>query len=120
MKPETIIQNGQTYVLVQPEVYQSLVEDAEMLQDIQAYDAAKARQEEAFPLDVMDSIDTGEHPVRAFRLHRDMSQKELAEKAGLERVTITQIETRARKGTVEQYKAIAKVLNVNVDSILSE
>jgi len=49
---ERLTKDGQTFVLVPEDVYEDLQEDAEMLADIQAFDAAESRNEEEFPAEL--------------------------------------------------------------------
>lgn len=64
------------------------IEDLEMLDDIQAYDEAKARNDEYFPIELVDRLIDGENSVRVFREYRGMTCEELAGAAGLELGTI--------------------------------
>jgi len=58
------------------------------------------------------------HPVFSIRKHRGLTAAALAKKSGVGRVTTTHIENRTRRGTVENYKALAKALGVSVDNII--
>ena len=42
--------------------------------DIVAYDVAKKRNEESFPLGVVDRLIGGENPLKAFREYRGLTQ----------------------------------------------
>src|SRR3970040_1168333 len=63
----------------------SLVEQAEMLQDIRDYDDAKSAlekgDEELIPSQVVYAILDGENPIRVWREYRGMPQHELVEEA---------------------------------------
>lgn len=89
-----------------------------MLDDVVAYDAAKANPDEVIPGAVVDAILDGDNPVKVWRKHRGLSQSKLAGLCGTTQAYIAQIETRKRKGSAEVYKAIAEALNVDVDDLL--
>jgi hypothetical protein len=66
-----IEQDGRrTAVIVPIEEYQRLVDAAEMLADVRAYDEAKARGGEHFPAALLDRILADENKVPVFREHR--------------------------------------------------
>ena len=70
------------------------------------------------PLSVVKAELKGMHPVRALREWRKLTAAALAKKSGLSRITVTHIENRTRKGTVENYKALAEALGVTIDSVV--
>lgn len=53
-------------------------------------------------------------PVKIIRKHRGMTQEQLADKAGISRPYLTEIETRRKDGSVRAIKALAQVLAVDV------
>lgn len=57
---EHVIREGTPFVIVPEELFDQLVQDAEMLRDIKAYDVAKARiktgKAEFFPAEVMSAF----------------------------------------------------------------
>jgi hypothetical protein len=69
------------------ETYLQLVEKAEMLQDIQDYDNAKAAlargDDELIPSEVVYAILDGENAIKVWREYRGLSQEEVAESAGI-------------------------------------
>ncbi len=94
-------------------------EDAEaLLSDEALYDLAEAANEESFPLDVVKRLLAGENPIRVYRNHRGITQTELATKAGINAVYLSQIETGKRTGSAKTLTALAKALNVTVDDLL--
>jgi DNA-binding XRE family transcriptional regulator len=104
------------------ETFQRLIEEAEMLQDIRAYDEAKealARGEELIPGEVTYAILDGEHPVRVWREYRGMTQRELAEATGISMAYLSQIETGKRKGSTEVLVKISSALHVALDDIVA-
>ena len=58
MRIETIIRKGNAYAVIPVKALQKLMEDAEMLADVKAYDAAKTRlqagEDELIPLEITE------------------------------------------------------------------
>ena len=99
-----------------------LVEEAEMLQDVRAYDEAKkaiAAGEELIPSEVTYAILDGINPVRVWREHRGLTQQQLAEAVGISVPYLSQIESGKRRGSAEVLAAIAKQLGLSLDDIVS-
>ena len=121
MKYEIIQKEGNSYAVIPVEMYQQLLEDSEMLADIKAYDQAKTRQEESFPLDIIEKISiNGEHPLKVWREYRHFTQQQLAEAVGgISKVDISDIESGKKTVSQEIFEAIANILNVDIDMISS-
>lgn len=117
MKMEIIERKGKQFAVVPLKAFERLVDEAEMLEDIRAYDAAKARKEESFPAAVADRLAGGEHPIRVFREYRGMTQQMLAKKARISRPYLTEMETGRKQGSVTVLKAIARALGLELDDI---
>lgn len=104
--------------------YLQLLEQAEMLEDIRDYDAAKAALEngddELIPAEVVYAILDGENPIKVWREYRGLTQQQLADNAGISKPYISQIETGKRTGTTEVLSAIAKALNVSLDEVVNK
>ena len=113
-KPEWAILPYEEYLL--------LLEQAEMLEDIRDYDAAKAELEkgndELIPSEVVFAILDGENPIKVWREYRGMTQQQLADAAGISKPYLSQIETGKRTGATEILSAIAKALNVSLDEVV--
>lgn len=89
-------------------------EDAE---DRAALLAARASEEEALPLNLVNRLFAGKHPVKVYRERRDLTQQALAQLSGLSKVYISQIETGKRGGSTKALTRIARVLNVSLDDL---
>jgi DNA-binding XRE family transcriptional regulator len=101
--------------------YVRLKEEAEMMHDIADYDAAVEALEEGeelIPGDVMFAILDGENPIRVWRHYRELTQQELADRAGISKPYLSQIETGKRIGTAEVLAAIANALGVTIDDLI--
>jgi DNA-binding XRE family transcriptional regulator len=122
MTVQIIKKDGQPEWAVIPyETYQRLAEDAEMLQDIRDYDEARKAVEEGeelVPSHVVDAILDGENPIRVWRKHRGLTQRQLAEAAGISVPYLSQIELGERKGSTDVLVAIAKALDLALDDIV--
>jgi DNA-binding XRE family transcriptional regulator len=94
-----------------------------MLQDIQDYDSAKAAlargDDELIPSEVVYAILDGANAIKVWREYRGMSQQEVAESAGISVPYLSQLETNKRRGSLEVLSAIAKILKVSIDNILT-
>ena len=84
------------------------------------FDRAVDENEESFPIAVVDRIVAGESPIRVYREHRRMTQKEVAEAAGISPLYLSQIERATRTGSVATLAAIAKALDVELDELISD
>ena len=120
---QLIVRDGKPEWAVLPyDMYLRLVEEAEMLQDVRDYDAAKAAlasgEEELVPGEVVFALLDGENPIKVWRNYRGLTQVELAREAGISVPYLSQIETNKRTGTTEVLRAIAKALKLTLDDIV--
>jgi len=90
--------------------------------DIQAYDAAKNRNEEIFPAELgvklTDATRAGSSLVPVWREYREMTQTALAEASGVNRVYLSEIESGKKPGSVEALKRIADALQIGLDDLV--
>jgi len=122
MSAQFIEIEGKQVVVISADDYRALLEKAEMLDDVAAYDRAKAAlmagDDELVPAVVAHAILDGESPVRVWRQHREMSQVQLAEAADISQAYLAQIETGKREGTVALYRSLADALGVDLDDLV--
>ena len=119
MNLETVERNNRKFVLVPIERYNQLLADLEMLKDIRDFRSAKAVDEETFPAEVINRLILNEeNPIKVYREHRGLTQQQLADKVGIQRAYLAEIETRRKSGSVKTLKATAAVLDVDLASIL--
>lgn len=101
--------------------YDRLRAAAEDLADLQALDRAKAQlaagEVELIPAAFANRLLDGENPLRVYRDLRALTQALLAEMAGVGRVTIAEIETGRKQGSVSTLRALASALNVTLDDL---
>lgn len=122
MNVQIIEKDGNPEWAVVPYVtYQQLLEDAEMLQDVQDYDAAMqaiADGEELIPGEVVYALLDGENPIRVWREYRGMTQPQLAKVAEISVPYLSQLETGKRKGSTDVLLAVAKGLDLTLDDLI--
>jgi DNA-binding XRE family transcriptional regulator len=119
MNIQFIEHNGQRqYAIVPAELYEELVEKAEMLDDIKAFDASLTQDEELIPHDVLQRIVAGESKLKVWREYRGFTQIDLSKQASVSQPTIAQLETGQRTGTLAMLKKLAKVLHVDIDDLI--
>ena len=104
-------------VVISRNEYDRLLEAAEDLADLQAYDRAMAAGGEGLPHAFMVRLIEGDSPVRVFRDWRGLSQAEAARRAGVHRVQLHDLEAGKKRGSVDTLKAIATALDVALDDI---
>lgn len=119
MSVQFIEQNGQKqYAVVPVADYEKLLEKAEMLDDIAAYDQALASEDELVPAEVVNRLLNGENKIKVWREHRGLTQSGLAESCNMAQASIAQMESGKRTGTVVVLKKIAEALNVDLDDLV--
>jgi DNA-binding XRE family transcriptional regulator len=119
MRVETITRKGKEFAVIPVKDLQKLMDDAEMLADVRAYDAAKARLEdgddELIPLEVTERRLRGEAALRIWREYRQFTQEQLAKRSKVSRALIAAIETNRKTGSVSTWKKLGAALDVSWD-----
>lgn len=121
-KVRIIEKNGKPAFAVIPidlwERVREAAEDAEDALDLERLD----RDDDGFrvPLEVVESVVAGMHPVRAWRESRGLTQEALAEQAGVSAPYVSQIESGKRIGAVRTLRRIAAALEVPLDELTRE
>jgi DNA-binding XRE family transcriptional regulator len=124
MSIQIIERNGKPEWAVVPyDAYLQLVEQAETLQDIRDYDSAKAAlergEEELIPSEVVYALLDGQKPIKVWREYRSLTQRQLAEAAGISIPYLSQLETGKRKGSTKVLTLIAKTLRLSLDAVVA-
>jgi len=121
MRIEKLTRKGKEFAVIPVEDLQKLMDDAEMLADVRAYDAAKGRIErgddELIPLTITERRLAGESPVRIWRDHRALTQEELAKVSKVSRGMIAAIEAGHKTGGIATLKKLAAALKVDLDNL---
>jgi DNA-binding XRE family transcriptional regulator len=106
--------------------YEGLMRRIEDVEDNATIDRLEARIEtEGFaaatadylPVEVVERLLAGEHPVRVWRAHRGMTRETLAAAAGVSPSYLTEIETRRKPGSFDAMTRLAGALKVSLDDI---
>ena len=120
-KPQIIYQDGKPAFAVLPwkqyAFFKKHVDEAD-LTDEELMTLAELDGDEVIPMYVSERLSAGDHPVKVFRDYRGMTQKELAEAAGISPEYVSQIESRKKQGSIGTLKAIAQVLSLDLDDVV--
>ena len=122
MKVQTINRDGKPeYVVLPWAEYQALLEAAEDAIDGALLDAFRQKlatgQEETIPATIVDMLLAGANPIKVWREYRGLTQDALANRAGISKAYLCQIETGKREGAIKTLRAIATALGVTVDEL---
>ena len=108
-------------VSIPVEEYQRLLAIADGASDRLAYDRAvealRAGDDELVPAEFAKRLIAGEAPVRVWREYRDLTQVALAEKSGVNRVQISNIESGTKSGSIDTLRKLADALGVALDDL---
>lgn len=118
---QIIEKNGKPEFAVIPyERFQRLLQLAEDAEDIAAAEKVLSNtHDELVPHEVVERLVVGnDHPLRIWREYRGITQDTLAQKAGIGKSYISQIESGKKPGSVRVLSRIAEHLNVDVDDLL--
>lgn len=124
MSAQIIEKNGKAEFAVVPiDEYNLLLEKAEELDDVTAFDKAmhelKVDQDELVPVEIAKRLVSGkESRLKIWREFRGMTQKRLAEQAGISQGQVALIEGGKREGKVSVLKDLANALNVDLDDLV--
>ncbi len=120
MKAQIIEKDGHPEFAVIPYAdYQHFLElledeaDARVIAEF--HEAYTAGREFMVPDEILRRELAGESPIKLWRERRGLTQQELAEKAGISKPYLSQIETGKRQGTVETLSALASSLDIPLD-----
>jgi len=96
------------------DLYERMLDALDDVEAVRAYDAFKAAPQEMLPAEMVDRIIDGENPVKVWREHRGLTQQALADKAGLSKPCVSQIEASKRLPSARTYLRLADALEINV------
>lgn len=103
-------------------MFMKTLSEIEMLEDIRDYDLIlkqiETGEEELIPSEVLYAILDGENPIRVWRRYRQLTQRQLAQMAGISVPYLSQLETGKRSGTAQVLIAIAAALQLSLEEIL--
>ena len=118
---QIIEKDGQpAFAVVPSEIWERVRGLVEDLGDVAAFDAAMAAGDGfRIPFAVVKAeFEEGLHPVRAWREHRRLTQDRLAQRAGISKAYLSQIEGGKRAGSTATLRKLAGALQVPVGVLL--
>lgn len=98
--------------------YEALKQRVEDLEDSVA--GRQADDGSRIPLAVVKEELEGAHPVRAWRRHRGLTQRELASTAGISLSLVNEIEVGKKTGSIKTLRRLAETLDTTVDCLLDD
>ena len=111
--------HGKKAVVLSMESYEKIIEQLEDLDDIKSYIEHHDFGEETLPFSLVEElINSQESKVKIIRKYRNMTVAELAKAASITEGYLSQIENNKRTGTVEIYKKLSKVLDIDIELII--
>ena len=76
--------------------------------------------DDSLPSDILDTLAAGQDSrVKILRKHRDLTQNELAKKAGISRPYLAEIETGTKDGSISAFKQLAEALDVDIALLIA-
>jgi len=108
---------NKTHVVIAVKEYNRLIDIAEMESDVRDYDQIMADDDEVIPSELVERLVGPDSNLAIWREYRGFTQDQLAEKAGVSKPYISMIESRRRTPSVATLKAIADVLDVDIDDL---
>jgi len=114
-------EGNREYAIVPIDLWERVQHLFEAMEDVRIHDAAVA-DDDGFriPAAVLDAQLEGDHPIKAWRDHRRLTQDALATAAGVSKPYLSQIENRKRDGSVEVLRALATALAVPLDLLVED
>jgi DNA-binding XRE family transcriptional regulator len=101
--------------------YEALLEALEDAADVAALRAAEAAVErgesELLPIEMVERLLAGDHPVRVWRRHRGMTAHRLAHAADLAPSYLSEIETGKKPGSFAAMARLARALGVAMEDL---
>ena len=107
-----------TFAVVPIDLYERMLDALDDVEAVKAYDALKADPQEMLPAEMVDRIIDGENLVKVWREHRGLTQQALADKAGLSKPYISQVEAAKRIPSAKAYRSLADALGIEVADLL--
>jgi DNA-binding XRE family transcriptional regulator len=121
MRVEKITRRGKEFAVLPMDDLKKLLGDVELLADVRAYDAVKARlerrEDEVIPLEIIERRLAGESTIKIWREHRGLTQEELAKASEVSRPMIAAIEARHKQGGIATLKKLAAALKVDLENL---
>ena len=117
---QIILKDGHPeYAVIPIQDYRRMVASLGDIADVAVIDRALREDKagESIPGEVVDAIIDGAPPLRAWRLYRKFTLVSLAERAGISRSYLSQIENGNKPGTLGAYRRLAAVLGAEPEDL---
>ena len=117
---QIILKDGHPeYAVIPIQDYRRMVASLGDIADVAVIDRALREDKagESIPGEVVDAIIDGAPPLRAWRLYRKFTLVLLAERAGISRSYLSQIENGNKPGTLGAYLRLAAVLGAEPEDL---
>ncbi len=101
--------DGKPYVMIPLHEYRTAIQ-----KDIEKHAQKYFKLQKEQTADIPEGV----HPVRYFRKEQKLTQAKLAEKAGISRNYLTEIETGVKNGSVSAIKKLSEALGVSLDKLV--
>ncbi len=118
---QIIEKDGQPEYAVLPfEDYRRMIDLLDDNSDRAAIDRALREYEagDTIPGEIVNAILDGATPLRAWRQHREFTLDMLADRIGVSKEYLSQIENGQKSGTVDLYRQLSTVLDVELDDLV--
>ena len=116
------VKDGVEFAILPRIEFDAMRERLDDLADVQAADvtlrAVAEGGDEFVPAAIAERLIGGESPLRVWRRHRGFTQQALADRSGVNRVQIAEIESGRRTGSVETLKKLARALAIQIDDLV--
>ncbi len=107
------------FVVLPMEWWDAIKHVVEDLEDEALFDRAEANDDGfRIPAAVVDAELAGDHPVKAWREYRGLTQEALAAQAGVSKPYLSQVETRKRAGSLALMTGLSAALQVPIDLLV--
>ncbi len=90
------------------------LEDAMRMREV----AGRTRPEDYLPVELVERLVGGEHPLRIWREHRRLALGALARKAAVPPGYLSEIENRKKPGSIAAFRALSKALEIPIDNLV--
>jgi len=116
-KPQIIYQDDEPAFVVLPYAEWLATIDEDEADEIAAQQARDDDDGTRYPMEVITRLSDGESPIRVYRDFHELTQEQLAEKAGVTKVYIGQLERGERNMSSKLRAKIAIILDVENDDL---
>jgi DNA-binding XRE family transcriptional regulator len=95
-------------------------EDTSRIGDIEAHERKHGKdvaRADYLPIEAVERLCAGEHPVRVWRKHRGLTREALATLAGVAPSYLTEIEIHKKPGSFDALAKLAGALKISLDDV---